>query len=206
MIWEAVQKQVETACHARPGDMMVFTSYLARLLYLKKLLDSDPASVLAPPLLISCLFDVENGNHLGLLFVKMVQHRTTGWYTFTQPGSPDVIQQRRLGNHAVWMQPRIDACIWDDTQEVKALEPQLTACMDLEDYEQACSLLEELSYKSPFNRTAMFCRIQLAVLTEDAELACVLACTAKVLWPLDPQMQRLCWGVLDMYAQDLQAE
>lgn len=52
----------------------------------------------------------------------------------------------------------------------------------------------------------MFCRIQLAVLTEDAELACVLACTAKVLWPLDPQMQRLCWGVLDMYAQDLQAE
>ena len=69
------------------------------------------------------------------------------------------------------MQPRISISSLDDTQEVKALEPQLTACMDSEDYEQACSLLEELSHKSPFNRTAMFCRIQLAVLTEDAELA-----------------------------------
>ena len=206
MIWEALQTQIEKACQARPGDLLVFTSYLARLLYLEKLLGSDPASVLAPPLLISCLFDAENGNHLGLLFVKMVKHRTTGWYTFTQPGAPDIIQQRRLGDHTIWMQPRIDACIWDDTQEVKALEPQLTACMDSEDYEQACSLLEELSHKSPFNRTAMFCRIQLAVLTEDAELACVLACTAKVLWPLDPQMQQLCWGVLDMYTQGLPAE
>ena len=28
------------------------------------------------------------------------------------------------------MQPRMDACSVDDTQEVKALEPQLTACMD----------------------------------------------------------------------------
>lgn len=206
MIWKVVQQQVETACRARPNDMMVFTSYLARLLYLKKLLDSDPASVLAPPLLISCLFDAENANHLGLGFVDLVKHRTRGWDGLMEAETPSMIQQRRLYNHSLWMQPRMDACSVDDTQEVKALEPQLTACMDSEDYEQACSLLEELSYKSPFNRTAMFCRIQLAVLTEDAELACVLACTAKVLWPLDPQMQRLCWGVLDMYAQDLQAE
>ena len=35
-IWKVVQQQVETACRARPNDMMVFTSYLARLLYLKK--------------------------------------------------------------------------------------------------------------------------------------------------------------------------
>lgn len=63
--------------------------------------------------------------------------------------TPSMIQQRRLYNHSLWMQPRMDACSVDDTQEVKALEPQLTACMDSEDYEQACSLLEELSYKSP---------------------------------------------------------
>lgn len=206
MIWKVVQQQVETACRARPNDLMVFTSYLARLLYLKKLLDSDPASVLAPPLLISCLFDAENANHLGLGFVDLVKHRTRGWDGLMEAETPSMIQQRRLYNHSLWMQPRMDACSVDDTQEVKALEPQLTACMDSEDYEQACSLLEELSYKSPFNRTAMFCRIQLAVLTEDAELASVLACTAKVLWPLDPQMQQLCWGVLDMYTQDLQAE
>lgn len=206
VIWETVQKQVETACRARPGDMMVFTSYLARLFYLKKLLDRDPDSVLAPPLLVSCLFDVENGNHLGLDFVKLVKRRTIGWYGFTQPGSPDVIQQRRLRDHTIWMQPRIDACSLDDTEEVRALEPRLTACMEAEDYEQACTLLNELSCKSPFNRTAMFCRIQLAVLAEDAELASVLACTAKVLWPMDTQMQQLCWAVLDMYTQELPAE
>lgn len=117
-----------------------------------------------------------------------------------------MIQQRRLYPQNLWMQSRISICSLDDTEQVKALESQLAACMDSEDYEQACALLDELSCKSPFNRTAMFCRIQLAALTEDAELASVLACTAKVLWPLDPQMQQLCWGVLDMYTQDLQAE
>lgn len=187
----------------RTGAPQLYTSYLARLFRVSELIKSSPDNKLLLVLLTGCLYDQENHNLLGLMLRKRLIYPTEGCREHFGNSEREAY---RLENNFMlhsWVSGSLVfrsgdcALYFDDVEDVKALEVELAEHMDAGRYEDVCDVVERITDMSPFNRNAMYCRIQMALLAEDIEFAVLLACTARVLYPLDTGMQRLCWEILD---------
>lgn len=171
--------------------MNLYTAYLARLLFVIKELDVGSHSQLLYPILLSCLYDRENTNKLGLHLLN----RTTVSPSFSQyfSGSQE-FQCREMRSSTAC--PSFYSKGVTDLFNTQALEGRMDASAQISDYVTVCDLIEEISSINPLNRNAMYHRIRMAQIAGMRELSAVLAGTALALWPTDADMQLLCWNVL----------
>lgn len=174
------------------GEYQIYLSYLARLHYLKSAFAQGINSFLFYPILLGCLYDPENKYNLGeeLLeklqispeFVKVAKDMLPyqKWESAQGLLSPLIVYMRIFKNLST---------------ATSSLEKKLELSVEDKQYETAFDLIEQISRENPLNRTAMFTRIQLLYASNEKELACVLAGTARILWNTDIEMQQLCWNI-----------
>jgi hypothetical protein len=177
-------------CEREPAQYDVYASYLVRLRYFLMLYGQDPDNQILLPLLVGCLSDPVNVNHLGLSMLSALTMQTLGLKVveFDLP-----IYTVAKSSYNAWTE---EFACRDDSDEVKTLEGLLVQRAEAEDYGEVCDIIEQISRLSPLNYSAMYYRIQMAILVEEWELVAALCHTSRVLWPNDAPMQVLCWNVM----------
>lgn len=194
-VWSQFVQIVDDVWAKCYGQWTLYLRYLARLRYAARLAPDNP---LLAPLIIGILCDKENGNQLGTFLLERAAASSKG---FQHCERFHTLRDRsiRYGEAKIgWLERVLMA---DDADErVGLLTERMWNAMAAGQYAEASDAMTQLSVLSPCNRDAMSCRLQLAVLIEEYELAAVLAGTARVLWPVDMEMQQLCWSVFSALA------
>jgi len=180
----------QVICERESRNYALYESYLVRLRYFLILYSQNPGNLLLPALLVGCLSDPVNGNHLGLSMLSALKTKTKGFQAVSVNISYYTVAKSSFN---VWAD---DITGLDDSDQVKTLESRLDECSHAENYAGICDLIEQISRVSPLNYSAMYYRIQMAILAEEWELASALCHTGRTLWPQDTQMQMLCWSLI----------
>lgn len=193
-IWGQVEPILNKVWEKSGHNLELFLRYPFRLMYMRKLICTNPKSVLLPLLILGILCDHENRNCFGKSYLKDIAQffpnldKTIHYQTHMD------WDMRNNNYQSAWAN-RIQ--YFDETNaDVNRLAAQLRQSCEEEQYEEASELLTELSEKSPLHRYAVYYRIFLAELVGEHELAVVLAASARVLFGLDVEMQELCWLVI----------
>jgi hypothetical protein len=175
------------------NDPRLYTSFIMRLRYAAAELEKS-GSYLVYPILIGCLYDRENKNGMGREFLELAPvslefkelseqiSAMAGWEPALNTQCPGIL----------WPSPYS----YNGAERVAGLEGELDRAMEAGDYDGACGLLDRLLSVNPLSRGAMYHRIRISAAAWDWELAAVLAGTAMALWPVDTDMQRLCWELM----------
>lgn len=188
-------KPVLQAIWSKNGQKMeLYLRYPIRLMYARELAERCPGSELLPVLILGVLCDVENQNLLGYDLLALTARHFHGLESSIGIGLQQDWTLRHSGLRNWWVE-QIQA-IDSDGGTVDILAQELKEAFEQGQYEQASELLSRVSKKSPLHRNGIYYRIQLAELIGEHELAVVLAASARVLFGLDMEMQRLCCAVL----------
>lgn len=169
----------------------LYSSYLIRLLYLEDKLKERSGSLLLYPILAGCLYDRENVRKLGLNLIPKIAENSQCRRFLSESQTFQEHEMRSFSACPRFWPKGISAEL--NTEE---LEQKLEAAAENMDYHAICDLIEKISAVNPLDRKAMLYRIQMARIARMDELSAVLAGTAVSLWPADPEMQSLCWEIL----------
>jgi len=198
-IWSNCELYIDTIIVEDAGRNLVWNSYMARLKYWKDNMQGNPNNVLWAPLLFSCLCDSENKHYAGLVYLSELEaplnnERATPGLTWFRQRQQEL--QLYFYDNPQELLGGINK--HDRTSAVIEKEEQLSRCIQEDDFEAACDLIEEISSICPFNLVAMFYRIHMAILLEEWETAALLAASAKVLWPDERDIQILYWDLQNL--------
>ncbi len=198
-IWSSCELYISRIIAEDAGENLVWGAYLARFKYWMNNMQGNPNNALWAPLLFSCLCDSENKHYAGLVYLSELEaplnnERVTPGLTWFRQCQRE--RQLYFYDHPNELLEGINRR--DRTFTVIEKEELLSRCIQEDDFETACDLIEEISLICPFNLVAMFYRIHMAILIEEWETAALLAASAKVLWPDDRDIQSLYWDLQNL--------
>lgn len=193
-IWGQLEPILQNVWRQSGEKLALYLRYPMRLMYIYKLADACPDSGLLPLLILGVLCDPENGNLLGENLLHTIAPSFEGLKKSVERGRfMEWAKRHNLLDN--WWVDEIQQFDGEDGT-AQLLAQQLQAQLAREELEAACETLAQLSRKSPLHRDGIYCRIQMAEVAGEHELAVVLAASARVLFGLDAEMQSLCWLVL----------
>ncbi len=187
---ETAMEYTQIICEREPTQYAKYASYLVRLRYFLMLYGQDSENRILPALLVGCLSDPVNVNHLGLSMLSALKAKTLGLRGLEANLTFYTVAKSSFN---AWAD---DYARRDDSDEVKALESLLDQRAEAEKYDDVCEIIEQISRLSPLNYCAMYYRIQMAILVDEWELVAALCHTSRILWPNDAPIQALCWNVM----------
>jgi len=175
-------------------NSLLYVSYIARLYYVKKLLETEPGNMLLYPILLGCLYDEENELYLGEEMLEKVyvsqdySHIADSMKKFQKWEAHNKAKNPRIVYHKLKT---------ISMAREEQIEEELQKAYDSEDYEVMCELIAEMNRINPLNKDAMLYQVYLLAAIGEEESAFVLANTARVLFPLDSRVQLFCWNLLN---------
>lgn len=195
-IYQTSKSYISDAIAQDQNQGAIWSSYLARLYYFENGLKTSLNGTITLPVLLSCLCDHENHNHAGRHYFNVESQYW--WLNEPSKGVEQFLLLNEGFKEYCYTHPQTTVDLineQDRTPIIIAQEEELIAAFQQEDFERACDLIEEIGKVCPFSMVAMYCRIYIAAMIGESELANVLASAAKVLWPNERDIQLLYWDI-----------
>lgn len=181
-------------CLGKGADVgPALASYIARLCVILSEYPFQKRNVLLFPMLLACVADARNRGRVGRFFFEGGK---SCWNAQSLTAGERVLAGF-FDMDYMYAHPQIIA-LWANEKDAGVLirqkEQVLRAAFAAADYETVCNLLEEIGAACPFSRDVFYYRTKMAALAGQKLLALLLACTARVFWPLDREIQELFWS------------